>query len=90
MKKIFIDNIHQFFHFWTVRIDLFAVAFAGWLVAFPDGALTVWNSFPQDLKAMIPPNWTQYISVGLLVASIIARALRQNKLANGGKNESAS
>jgi hypothetical protein len=89
MKGVFIADIKQFFKFWSVRIDMIALAFSGWFLAFPDSALTVWNMFPQDLKTAIPDGWVRVISVGLLVLSLIARSIRQNKL-KGGANESAS
>lgn len=84
----FIDDSNKFIHFWSIRVDILAAAFSGFLIAFPDIANDVWNQFPQDLKSVLPVQWTHAISIGLLVASMVARVLKQSKL--GPKNESTS
>lgn len=81
-KKIqLIDNWRvRFFKFWSVRIDLIAAAFAGYALAFPDAAIMAWNQFPAELKAYVPVQWTPYISMFLLIASMVARSIKQPKL----------
>lgn len=80
IRQHLIDDWKLFFKFWSVQLDIIAAVLGGVMIAFPDAALYVWSQFPPDLKAMIPTEWTPYISVSLLVASLLARAIKQPKL----------
>lgn len=80
IRQHLINDWHLFFKFWSVRLDMIGAAFLAIILAFPDAALYVWVQFPPDLKALIPVEWTPYISLGLLLASMVARAIKQPKL----------
>lgn len=83
MKSIqqhLIDDWRLAWRFWAMRVDALGIAFASVFMAFPGLALDVWNNFPADLKAVIPQQWTPFISVGLLVLSMAVRVIKQRKL----------
>lgn len=45
------------------------------------GVLQVaWETNPEAIRAVIPPSWVPYITVGLLVFGIAGRLVKQPKL----------
>ena len=90
MKKIRIELIEDwrnFWRFWSVRLGVIGSAITAVLIAFPDVALSAWAMLPADLKATIPEPYMPLIGVGIFVASLIARAIKQSKLERNSKNE---
>ena len=83
MNKIKIELIEDwrnFWRFWSVRLGIVGSAITGVLIAFPDVALSAWAMMPADLKSVIPERYMPLIGVGIFVASLIARAIKQTKL----------
>ena len=90
MKKLRIELIEDwrnFWRFWSVRLGIIGSAITAVLIAFPDVALSAWAMMPADLKAAIPERYMPLIGVGIFVASLIARAIKQSKLERNSKNE---
>ena len=90
MKKLRIELIEDwrnFWRFWSVRLGVIGSAIAAVLIAFPDVALSAWAIMPADLKAAIPERYMPLIGVGIFVASLIARDIKQSKLERNLKNE---
>ena len=90
MKKLRIELIEDwrnFWRFWSVRLGVMGSAITAVLIAFPDVALSAWAMLPADLKAAIPERYMPLIGVGIFVASLIARAIKQSKLERNLKNE---
>ena len=80
IKLELIENWRNFWRFWSVRLGIVGSAITGVLIAFPDVALSAWAMMPADLKAVIPERYMPLIGVGIFVASLIARAIKQTKL----------
>ena len=83
MKKLklqLIEDWRNFWRFWSVRLGIVGSAVTAVLIAFPDVALSAWAMMPADLKAVIPERYMPLIGVGIFVASLIARAIKQTKL----------
>lgn len=85
IKAALVEDARNWWKWWSVRVDLIGVAFAGYFMVFPGVAMDVWNQLPPDLKALIPAQWTQAISVGLLVLSLVVRTLKQKNLESNTK-----
>lgn len=75
-----IDNKEDFIKFWSVKLGTAGTAVTGAMVVSPDLALQVWQTLPDAIKAMIPPQYMPLIGVALFVSSIISRAIKQQKL----------
>lgn len=75
-----IDNWKQALNFWSIRLSAIGTALSALFIAAPDSALFAWNSLPQDLKDAIPENYLPWLSVGILVLSMFARIIKQEKL----------
>ena len=80
IKLELIEDWRNFWRFWSVRLGIVGSAITGVLIAFPDVALSAWAMMPADLKSAIPERYMPLIGVGIFVASLIARAIKQSKL----------
>ena len=80
IKLELIEDWRNFWRFWSVRLGIIGSAITGVLIAFPDVALSAWAMMPADLKSAIPERYMPLIGVGIFVASLIARAIKQTKL----------
>ena len=80
IKLELIEDWRNFWRFWSVRLGIVGSAITGVLIAFPDVALSAWAMMPADLKSAIPERYMPLIGVIILVASLIARAIKQTKL----------
>ena len=80
IKLELIEDWRNFWRFWSVRLGIVGSAITGVFIAFPDVALSAWAMLPADLKAAIPERYMPLIGVGIFVASLIARAIKQTKL----------
>ena len=80
IKLELIEDWHNFWRFWSVRLGIIGSAITGVLIAFPDVALSAWAMMPGDLKAAIPERYMPLIGVVIFVASLVARAIKQTKL----------
>lgn len=89
LKLQLIEDWRNFWRFWSVRLGIVGSAVTAVLIAFPDVALSAWAMMPADLKAAIPERYMPLIGVGIFVASLIARAIKQTKLEpkEGSNNE---
>ena len=80
IKLELIEDWRNFWRFWSVRLGIVGSAVTGVLIAFPDVALSAWAMMPADLKSAFPERYMPLIGVGIFVASLIARAIKQTKL----------
>lgn len=81
MTKIeLIDDWRKAWRFLSIQLGIVGSTVAGWLVAFPDHALAVWATLPDDLKAVLPAQYMPLFGVGIFVLSLIARIVKQRKL----------
>ena len=87
IKLELIEDWRNFRRFWSVRLGIVGSAITGVLIAFPDVALSAWAMMPADLKSAIPERYMPLIGVGIFVASLIARAIKQSKIERNLKNE---
>lgn len=65
---------------WSVWLSTFGILVLTFAVYFPQYALDAWNMLPPDIKNSIPPEFLQKISIGLWVASLISKFIKQKKL----------
>ena len=62
----FIDNLPQLWKMWSVRIMAILAIVA-----------SVWAQIPDDVKALIPPQYLGYAVGFVSVCGIVARAIKQ-------------
>ncbi len=63
---------------WSLWLSGAGTAALGLALALPETALRLWmDVLPDDLKALLPPETGLKVSLVLLVASILAKFIRQ-------------
>jgi len=65
---------------WSLWLASTGTAFVSWFVASPETAIAAWNMLPADLKASLPHNVTAQIGIGLLILSVLAKFVNQQRL----------
>lgn len=75
-----VDDAHKFFKFWSVKLQLAAIAVTTYATIATDQLNQLWQTMPDDVKALIPAKYLPLISAGLMVASLMARITKQAKL----------
>jgi hypothetical protein len=63
----FIEEWKQAWRMFSIQAMTLAVAIQG-----------AWPAVPDDLKATLPPHLVHYITIGLLVAGIFGRMVKQD------------
>ena len=68
---------------WSLRVSTFgSILFAG-MTLLPEQLLSLWNSVPADIRAMIPERANNLVGMILFIAVVIARVIPQRKPAEG-------
>jgi len=75
-----IENWRIVYKFWSVRLTAVGTLMVGYIAAVPDILVSAWNMLPADLRTIIPPNYLLYISVGIFIAGMFSRVVKQDKL----------
>lgn len=76
-----IDNVEKFWKFASVQFTAVAAAIMTFATAFPDAALNAYLMLPAEFRTFLPPDALKWIVVVMLVLSILARLIKQPKLA---------
>lgn len=77
-----IDNWRQGWKFWSVRFDVIGLALIGAMEAFPQSVYYAWGLMPDSLKSHMGTDVLQWVAYSAIVASIIARFIKQKGLEN--------
>ena len=81
MRLRLIENWRSFWRMWTTRINAIGLALMTWLAVDPVSLLAVWNMMPASVHAVLPRNFVVILGAALFALSMIARLVRQPKLA---------
>lgn len=76
--------------FWSVRLQALGAALLAFSLAAPDYAIQALAILPLDIRAGIAPELIQYVALGSVVAGIIARYIKQRRLAEQQPDQAAS
>lgn len=68
--------------FWSVRLQALGAALLAFSLAAPDYAIQALAILPVDIRAGIAPELIQYVALASVVAGIIARYIKQQRLAD--------
>lgn len=79
-----IPEANAWWRMWSVRLGLLGSVIVSLLVAIPDWAITIWATLPDEIKAMIPPNYMPFIGVAISLCGLVARFIQQEKVRLAG------
>lgn len=75
-----IPEANAWWRMWSVRLGLLGSVIVSLLVAIPEWAVTIWATLPDEVKAMIPPNYVPLIGVAISLCGLVARFIQQEKV----------
>lgn len=76
----FVSHAKLLFKAWSVWLSSAGTLLGIYLLDAPDALLGVWRILPDDLKSVLPVNFSQYLSYVLIALGVIAQFIRQKKL----------
>lgn len=76
----FVSHAKLLFKAWSVWLSSAGTLLGLYLLDAPDALLGVWRILPDDLKSVLPVNFSQYLSYVLIALGVISQFIRQNKL----------
>lgn len=76
----FVSHAKLLFKAWSVWLSSAGALLGVYLLQAPDALLGAWHMLPDDLKTMLPVNFSQYFSYVLIGLGIISQFIRQRKL----------
>lgn len=80
----FIEDWHQAWRFWSVRLAAAGGALQALLAWWPDAALALWNSMPDEVKGLLPQGAVMTLPLLFFAASIVARVIKQGGIGEKG------
>lgn len=75
-----IPNWKDAWRMWSIRLSIMGTAVLIFFEGFPDVAIHIWTSIPDDLKSVLPVEFARYTGYGLIAASWLSRIIRQYRL----------
>lgn len=75
-----IPEWRQCHRFWSVRLQAAGLGILGVLQAFPEAVAHVWLILPAEIHSAIPDEALKWVGYACLVAGIVARIIRQDRL----------
>jgi len=79
MKLELIPYWKSAWRLWSVRFAALGAALWTYILAFPESAITIWNSLPPDLQSFIPSEWQRYVTLTIFVLTLVSRVVQQHK-----------
>lgn len=74
-----IDDVRRIWKFFSVWLVVLAGFVQSVFIVAPETILEIWHVLPNELKETIPPQYVQFITVGILITAIIGRAIKQKR-----------
>ena len=65
---------------WSVRIATFGILISTFFSTFPDVITQAWVYLPENLRILIPQQYTQIITAVIFFSSIVAKLIPQPKV----------
>ncbi|AAQ63339.1 holin [Burkholderia phage BcepNazgul] len=71
-------NLVKFSSTWFIAVG---VVLQSWIEVAPDTLLHVWVLMPDDMKALIPPQYARFVPIAIIVLAVPFRIIKQARLA---------
>jgi xanthine/uracil permease len=84
MKVKMVDDASNWTKWWSVRLSIIGGAILTFLELYPNAIGTVVQALPSEVRAGIDPEIFRVIGIVCVLASPIARVVKQSKLDDKG------
>ncbi len=72
-----VSDASDWWRWWSLRLMALAAFAQAITLSSPDALLAAWQNLPPDLRAILPARIADLVPLGLTVAAIIARHVKQ-------------
>ena len=79
MKLTIIDDTHNWYKWWSIRLSIIGGAILTLLEAFPNAVANVISILPDQVTTQVGDGVLRIIAIVCIVASPIARVIKQSK-----------
>ena len=79
VQKVVAPNWREVVKRWSFLLSTAGTVVVGYAIAAPEAVLHVWLMMPDDLKAVLPPNFVKQFGIALFIASNVAMILKQRR-----------
>jgi hypothetical protein len=79
-----VNNARDWSKWWSVRLSIVGGALLTFLEVFPSHVATVLNTLPAEISGQVPDTILKAIGILCVLASPIARVIKQSRLADEG------
>jgi hypothetical protein len=79
-----VDDARDWSKWWSVRLSILGGAILTFLEVYPNAVGTIIQNLPSDIRSNIHEEIFQVIGIICVVASPIARVIKQNQLGDKG------
>lgn len=80
-----IDNARQWYKFWSVRLNVLGAFLLSVWFQFNAEIQIWWSAHAAEYFPFLSPQIIKYIGLALVIASVFARVVKQDKLDKGGR-----
>lgn len=80
MKLSPIDDIKNWWKFWSLRIGFLGTILLTLVYVWPEGLYELWELLPWELKSYVPESYASILGIVLYVIGMISRLIKQTKL----------
>ena len=77
-----VDNAKDWSKWWSVRLSIIGGGLLTFLEMYPNAVGTVIQAIPAELRASIPSDIFRIVGIVCVIASPVARVIKQSKLDN--------
>jgi predicted benzoate:H+ symporter BenE len=79
-----VDDAKDWSKWWSVRLSILGGAILTFMDGFPNALSTVVNTLPHSVTSNIDADILRFIGIACIIASPIARVIKQSRLDNQG------
>ena len=79
-----VDDANNWSKWWSIRLSIIGGFLLTVLEGFPNAVATVLLALPEEIKSVISPEHLKLIGIVCILASPIARVIKQSKLDSNG------
>lgn len=77
ISRHLVADANDWWRWWSLRLMALAAFVQALSLSSPDALLLAWNNLPPELRALLPERIGDLVPLGLTIAAIIARHVRQ-------------
>lgn len=75
-----VPNWREGWRMWSIRLNALGTFLMGWILVWPESALTLWQLVPAEARSVLPPRFVMIVPLICFALATGARVIKQRKL----------